>query len=87
MKKSLVLPLFALSFLVNTAFAAQAPQSGTSKTSVESKLGMPQSKTKAVGEPPISSWEYPQFIVYFEYDHVIHSVTKMKNSGKKKQTQ
>jgi hypothetical protein len=27
-----------------------------------------------VGKPPISRWEYPGFIVYFESDHVIHSV-------------
>jgi len=27
-----------------------------------------------VGKPPISRWEYPGFVVYFEHEHVIHSV-------------
>ena len=31
-------------------------------------------KVPAVGKPPISRWEYPGFVVYFEHDHVIHSV-------------
>jgi hypothetical protein len=34
------------------------------------------SKNSSVGEPPISSWEYEPFVVYFEYDRVIHSVAK-----------
>ena len=30
----------------------------------------------AVGDPPITTWEYTDFLVYFEYDRVIHSVSK-----------
>ena len=30
----------------------------------------------AVGEPPITRWEYRNMIVYFEYDRVIHAVMK-----------
>jgi hypothetical protein len=41
---------------------------------VSSKFGAPAAKVPAVGNPPISRWEYPGFIVYFEADHVIHSV-------------
>jgi hypothetical protein len=33
-------------------------------------------KNVAVGEPPISSWEYPGMVVFFEYDRVIHAVMK-----------
>jgi hypothetical protein len=43
---------------------------------VESTFGSPVSKKAAVGDPPISSWEYPTMTVYFEYDRVIHAVVK-----------
>ncbi|MGH8369439.1 MAG: hypothetical protein ACRESC_00525 [Gammaproteobacteria bacterium] len=26
--------------------------------------------------PPITRWEYPTFVVYFEYNHVVHAVAK-----------
>jgi hypothetical protein len=29
-----------------------------------------------VGEPPITRWDYDKFVVVFEYNRVIHSVTK-----------
>jgi hypothetical protein len=47
-----------------------------SMETVESKWGAPVQKRGAIGEPPISRWEYSSFIVYFEYSHVIHAVTK-----------
>jgi hypothetical protein len=43
---------------------------------VQSRFGTPSQKLAAVGQPPITRWEYPSYIVYFEYDHVIHSVVK-----------
>lgn len=49
---------------------------GMTQAAVEARLGQPISKRNPVGNPPISSWEYSNFIVYFEYDHVIHSVAK-----------
>lgn len=52
------------------------PSSGTTQAKVESTFGSPRAKNAAVGDPPISSWEYDGFIVYFEYDRVIHSVKK-----------
>ncbi len=52
------------------------PVRGTTQAQVEAKFGSPASKIAAVGEPPISRWEYPQFTVYFEYDRVIHAVLK-----------
>jgi hypothetical protein len=51
-----------------------APARGMTMTQVTSKFGAPASKVAAVGNPPISRWEYPGFVVYFERDHVIHSV-------------
>jgi hypothetical protein len=50
------------------------PSRGMSMEQVASKFGAPATKVPAVGKPPISRWEYPGFIVYFEADHVIHSV-------------
>jgi len=50
------------------------PARGMTMTQVAQQFGAPVSKVPAVGKPPISRWEYPGFIVYFENDHVIHSV-------------
>jgi len=57
------------------------PTAGMTAASVESKFGAPQSKEAAVGEPPISRWDYQDFVVYFEYDRVIHAVIKRKKAG------
>jgi hypothetical protein len=51
-----------------------APSRGMSMSQVASRFGDPITKVPAVGKPPISRWEYPGFVVYFERDHVIHSV-------------
>jgi hypothetical protein len=50
------------------------PARGMSKEQVAAKFGEPATKVPAVGKPPISRWEYPGFIVYFEHEHVIHAV-------------
>jgi hypothetical protein len=50
------------------------PSRGMTMSQVASKFGEPATKVPAVGKPPISRWEYPGFVVYFEHDHVIHSV-------------
>lgn len=52
------------------------PRQGTSKADVERQFGEPIEWTDAVGEPPISSWEYPDYIIYFEHDLVLHTVLK-----------
>jgi hypothetical protein len=52
------------------------PTRGMSQESVQANFGAPQSTTAAVGDPPISRWEYAEFVVFFEYNLVIHSVTK-----------
>ena len=51
------------------------PTRGMTMDQVATKFGAPAAKVPAVGTPPISRWEYPGFVVYFEADHVIHSVT------------
>ena len=50
------------------------PRRGMTMSQVAAKFGDPVTKVPAVGKPPISRWEYPGFVVYFESDHVIHSV-------------
>ena len=52
------------------------PVRGTTQNQVEAKWGSPVSKVAAVGDPPISRWEYQNMTVYFEYDKVIHAVLK-----------
>ena len=52
------------------------PNRGMTAASVESRFGAPQGKRAAVGDPPITRWEYPEFVVFFEYDRVIHAVRK-----------
>jgi hypothetical protein len=56
------------------ATASQRPARGISMDRVEAMFGEPTRRDAAVGDPPIARWEYPGFIVYFEYDHVIHAV-------------
>ncbi|HEX3913737.1 MAG TPA: hypothetical protein VHW71_09545 [Steroidobacteraceae bacterium] len=51
-----------------------APTRGMTMDQVAGKFGTPATKVPAVGQPPISRWEYPGFVVYFEREHVIHSV-------------
>ncbi len=52
------------------------PARGMSMDTVEAKWGQPTVKRSAIGEPPISRWEYSAFVVYFEYRNVIHAVQK-----------
>jgi hypothetical protein len=52
------------------------PKSGMTMTAVESTYGTPGQKRAAVGQPPITRWDYPNFSVYFEKDRVIHAVAR-----------
>ena len=61
------------------AGGANTPSSGMSMDSVEAKYGAPTKRVPAVGgasaqQPPITRWEYPGFVVFFENNHVIHTV-------------
>lgn len=55
---------------------SERPARGETMARVEARFGAPSQRVSAVGEPPISRWVYPGFIVYFEYDHVIHAVPR-----------
>lgn len=54
------------------------PHRGMTTAAVQARFGAPKERRAAVGQPPISRWIYPQFVVYFEADRVIHSVVKRK---------
>ena len=52
------------------------PTRGMTQAGVESKFGSPSAVKAPVGEPPITRWEYSNFVVFFEHDRVIHAVLK-----------
>jgi len=52
------------------------PATGSDKSSVKNHYGEPLEQNGPVGEPPIYTWVYRDFVVYFESDRVIHSVPK-----------
>lgn len=52
------------------------PVRGMTAESVEARFGTPDAKVTPVGEPPITRWEYKDFVVFFEYDRVIHAVVR-----------
>jgi len=64
------------------SFAADAPpaptgdrpENGMKMNAVEARYGAPAARYPAVGLPPITRWDYPGFVVYFENDLVLHAV-------------
>jgi hypothetical protein len=52
----------------------ETPQRGATMTAVEAKFGAPSNKSSPVGNPPITKWFYPDFVVVFEHDKVLHAV-------------
>jgi hypothetical protein len=56
--------------------SAERPTRGTTMATVEQRFGTPTDKLTAIGEPPITRWEYPGYTVFFEYEHVLHTVVR-----------
>ncbi|MGD8977364.1 MAG: hypothetical protein PVG91_07140 [Gammaproteobacteria bacterium] len=52
------------------------PSRGMTMVRVERRFGAPTAKQAPVGDPPISRWQYGDFVVFFEYDRVLHSVER-----------
>jgi hypothetical protein len=52
------------------------PVRGMDMANVEHIFGTPLEKQGAVGKPPISRWVYTDYVVYFEYNKVLHTVMK-----------
>ena len=58
------------------ATASDRPSRGMTMDSVAARWGTPAAKAGAVGQPPITRWEYDGFVVFFEYNHVVHAVAR-----------
>jgi len=70
-------PAFADVLLVDSIQSApriQTPQNGFTMSQIRQQYGNPVSEFPAVGDPPITRWDYDGFSVFFEYDLVLHSV-------------
>jgi hypothetical protein len=59
---------------IQSAPALAIPRNGLTMSQVRQQFGEPAQELSAVGEPPISRWEYTGFSVFFENDLVLHSV-------------
>lgn len=53
---------------------ASAPRGTMTMDEVRAASGDPDSVLAPVGDPPITRWQYPEYVVYFEHDRVITSV-------------
>jgi len=58
----------------NSADGVLRPERGMKMQQVEANYGSPLSINPAVGEPPITSWVYEKYTVYFEGEYVIQAV-------------
>jgi hypothetical protein len=82
----LLLGIFSLAFSVQADVllierveakaGTDVPQKSATMDQVRAKYGDPMGQRAAVGDPPITRWEYADFIVYFEHQHVITTVLK-----------
>ncbi len=65
-----------LSLKANAMRDVARPMRGMDMHRVEQQFGIPVEKYPAVGKPPITRWDYDNFSVFFEYQHVVHAVAK-----------
>ncbi|VAX09627.1 hypothetical protein MNBD_GAMMA25-2346 [hydrothermal vent metagenome] len=59
-------------------YSIDLPGRGMSMVEVEKRFGPAGKKEDEVGDPPITRWIYEDFIVYFEYQFVIHAVASQR---------
>ena len=88
-KSLFILMLFSLSaqadvLLIDRVAAksgVDVPQKSTTMNQVRADYGDPIAESAPVGDPPITRWEYADFVVYFEHQHVITTVLKKTRSN------
>jgi len=59
---------------VRQAERMNLPDNGLSMDEVSARFGEPSNKNAAVGDPPITRWDYDRFSVYYEYELVLFTV-------------
>lgn len=52
----------------------ELPTRGMSMQAVRAKFGEPAQRQAAIGVPPITRWDYGDFIVVFEHQQVISAI-------------
>lgn len=57
----------------NSAGGVLRPERGMQMQQVKTNYGSPLSINDTVGDPPITSWVYEKYTVYFEGEYVIHA--------------
>jgi len=70
-------PVFADVLLmegIQSAPDINVPRNGITMAQVRQQYGNPATEHPAVGEPPITRWDYDGYSVFFEHDLVLHSV-------------
>ncbi len=58
----------------NNAQGIPRPTRGMSMQAVKNRFGEPSQVISRIGNPPITRWDYPDYSVFFEYQHVLTSV-------------
>jgi len=59
---------------VRQAENMDVPPNGMARADVRARYGDPEKVNAAVGDPPITRWDYGSWSVYFEYDLVLFTV-------------
>lgn len=59
---------------VRQAERMELPDNGMSQAEVRARFGEPEQVHSAVGEPPITRWDYDRWSVYFEHELVLFTV-------------
>lgn len=59
------------------------PHKSATMNQVRNDFGDPINEYPAVGNPPITRWEYEMFVVYFEHEFVISTVLKKSKPTEK----
>lgn len=57
----------------NSPAGIERPTQGMTMQQVKQRFGAAQAQRSPVGEPPITRWIYQDFMVFFEYDKVVHA--------------
>ena len=58
----------------NSSQGVPRPTKGMSMQTVKSQFCEPSQEHPRIGTPPITRWDYPEYSVFFEYQHVLTSV-------------